>query len=288
MRHWRCILLTLVFVALTFVIAAQEDENDEPTLGINYTVNNPLPCSRAQATELYATLDGFQQQIDSLALVRDLETLGAWFSQHNDWVDENWSLSVFGFCDGLEFLLRALIAQARYRAMDRMITADVGFSLDQMFVEPRSDALELARELAEIDLAAMEENQDPEVELALNKTASGLPRCNPDRALAFYATIDGYEDQVEALLQVESWESLLGWAFNFHLWRTEAWEDIYEQPCGAALTDTFVIEATTYMAGIRLVSGLAAQAADDLTKEIGKWRAYAERDAAAIESETRD
>ena len=262
---------------------SQEVTNDEPKLSINYAVDEPIQCNRAQASAMYETLDGFQQQINSLILVKDLESLGGWFSVHNDWIGTKLTWLFSEMCDGAAYLLRALYAQARYRAMDRMIAAFTGFSLDDMFVDPRPDAMDMARELAEIDLAAMEDSQDPDIELALNRAVNGLPRCSVERALAFYATLDGFEGQVDSLLLVDSWESLLTWAFNFHLWRTDAWDDFYEQPCGDVLTHSFEIEGKTYLAGIMLVAGLEARASEELAQLIKEWRESAEQDAAVIE-----
>lgn len=288
MRIICIVVLYLTFAAFMLVPVAQEDTQVEPVLGINYTIDDPLPCTREQASKMYETLDGFQGQIKGLDLVTDLDSLADWFAESNAWVEKNWVWSYSDSCDGNDYLVRALNAHERYRILERMFGVFTGFGIDAMFVSPRADALDEARAMAEVDLAAMEESDDPDIELALNSAVNDLPRCTPERAMQFYETIDGFEGSVAKLLDVDSWDALFSWAFDFHLWRTAAWEEFYEQPCGVTVMHIYAVENKTYLAALMQGAGLEDEAAEEITQLIQDWRGYAEYDLEVIEAATDD
>ena len=278
------ILLILTLGAFTLVLVAQEDTKNEPVLGINYTIDDPRPCTREQAAKMYETLDGFQRQLKGLDLVTDLDSLADWFAEHNAWVEENWVWSYSDSCDGNAYLVRALNAHGRYRVLERMFAVFTGFGIDAMFISPRANALDEARALAAVDLAAMEEYKDSDIELALNSAVNDLPRCTAERAIQFYETIAGFEGNVAKLLEVDSWDTLFRWAFDFHLWRTAAWEEFYEQPCGVTVMHIYDVESTTYLAALMQGAGLENEAAEQMTELIQEWRGYAEYDLEVIEA----
>ena len=284
MRFIRCWILLLIVAVSVLVTVAQEDVKDDQLLIINYTVDDPLPCTRQHATTFYETLDGFQQQIDSLALVKDMDALGSWFYEHNLWIEENWAWSYANVCDGTDYLIRALHAQARYRVLERMFDAIIGFSVDDLLVTPRADTLDIARAMADIDLAAMERSADPDVALDLNSVVNDVARCSKARALEFYATIDGFEENADLLLKLDTWQTLKTWVLNFHFWRNKAWGAFYEQHCGATLMHTYHVESKIYLAGLMQMAG--AEASDMLVALIEEWRGYAEYDIEIIEAMT--
>lgn len=279
MRNTAYCLLIMTLAALAAATAAQ-DGREAPALGINFMIDAPVLCTREQATAVYETLEDFQRQINDLELVNDLDELADWFAVHNAWVEAHWAWAADDSCDGVDYLLRALHAQVRYRIMERMLAKQTGISLDQLFVDPRADAMDVAHEMAEIDLQAMEESTEADVALKLNGAVADVPRCSAERALQFYATIDGFEENVEKLLEVDSWQDWNSWAFNFHLWRIDAWGDFYEQPCGVTLMHTYNIEAQTYLAGLMIMVDI--DPSDQLSDLIQQWRAYHEYDLAVI------
>ena len=280
-RVWILILTLAVF---GFITVAQDDANNDQALFINYVIDHPTLCTREQAISFFELLDEFEQHLNDLALVRDMYTLGSWLDEHNAWVNEYWSQFNDDACDGTGYQLRALQSWARYMMLEQMFDVLTGFSIDDLLVNPPRDKWVAARALADGDLAAMERSEDPNIQLELNRVPSDFARCGTEQTLEFYATIDGFEKNADQLLELDSWESLKSWAFNFHLWRKEAWGTFFERPCGSTLALINYVDSKIYLAGMTQVAG--GDPSDLLAKTIENWRIVAVEDLAVVEAMT--
>ncbi len=237
-------------------------------LEINQTVDEMVPCSRGDAAAFYDSLDGYLELLDSLARLDDLDALGDWYADYNGWIAASWSRFTANGGTGISIMIQALEAHARHSILEQFC-GDAG--------EIHADAaLAQLRKMAVVDRAAMELNDSPEVDLEINRLARQIPRCGEDRALAYYATRDGYEKVTDALLKVDSFESLRDWLLAFQAWRNKDWGDFYARPCGAILGDMYYVESRTYLLALMHLVG------EDVNQ------AFLELNMATLEKELRD
>ncbi len=248
MRFIRCWILLLIVAVSVLVTVGQEDVKDDQKLIINNMLDDPILCTRDQATTFYASLDGFQQLLNNITLVKNTDTLLFWLNIHEQWFDETWAPSLTEGCHGAKMLINALEAVASHNLLEHMI-GDVG----------EIPAQEMMRDvwvMATADLEAIERNQYPETEMQINLIITNLPYCSNNQAIEFYETIDGYEQEMNKLALVDDWRSLGVWVGMLHKWRQEAWASFYDQPCGIRLVWMFWMEWLTYInALVRVVSG---------------------------------
>ncbi|MCY4536782.1 MAG: hypothetical protein OXE52_00985 [Chloroflexi bacterium] len=271
-RGWM-VFLTLAVVGLSVV--AQEDAEDDQKLIINNIVDNPILCTHDQATTFYESLDGFQQSLNNIALVKNTDTLQFWLNIHKQWFDETWALLLAEGCHGAKMLIYALRAVASHNLLEHMI-GDVGEI-------PAQDVMRDVRDMAVADLEAIKRTQYPESELQINLIITNLPYCSNNQAIAFYKTIDGYLQEMNKLILVDDWRSLRVWVGMLHAWRQEAWTSFYDQPCGIRLAYMFWIERLTYInALVSVVSGETPNI-DNLIRPL---RDTAAKDLAVIEAMT--
>lgn len=282
MRLIRLWILAIAAAVCGPVTAAQGDVDGDLRLTINYTLDDPTTCTREQAISAYDTLDGFHIVLEDLAVVSDIDALDSWFEGLNRHFDEKWMRALEKPCNGAFYLLQLLESQIQYEVLERMIIAFTGNSVDALLVNPRMDASVVALTMAATDLAALKENEDEYVTLELNRAVYDLPRCTPERAIEFYATIDEYAVQMDQLLGLDSWQDMKTWVMNFHFWRLEAWETFYQEPCGVTPTDMYRIESKTYLYALGQMVGLDVTEVVD--KLINDYRGYGESDLEIIES----
>lgn len=206
---------------------------------INSSVDDLKLCTREQATAFYASLDGYFALHDSLTQVADLDELGDWFEEYNNWKGANWSQASENIGTGISMMIQALNAHMYHSVIEQFVGEVAEIPVDKAVAD--------LRKMAVVDQAAMELNDGPDVALELNRIVSQIPRCDEDCALEYYGTRDGYELAAGALLRVESWQALREGLIAFHAWRNKAWGDYYKSPCGRILGDMYYVESRTYL-----------------------------------------
>ena len=206
---------------------------------INSTVDDLVLCTREQATAFYASLEGYFALHDRLMQVGDLDELGDWFADYNDWKGAHWTEDAATVGTGISLMIQALNAHM-YHSIIEQFVGDV-------LEIPADKAVADLSKMAVVDQAAMALNDSPDVELELNRIVSQIPRCDEDRALEYYGTRAGYEMATDPLRKVDSWPTLREWLLTFHQWRQETWGEFYARSCGDILGDMFYVESRTYL-----------------------------------------
>ena len=248
--------------------------NVQRKLSINSPIADPRPCTREQATRLYRTLSGFQQQMAALSAVKDLEQLEAWFSGYNNWTDANWGPVYANLCDGTALFARALRAVSTWRVLSTVTNISGQI--------PAEATMEILSNLSAAEPGVMDQGTSPYVWLLVNRITREMPLCNESRTEAFYGTADQYEKQARALMDVDSYESLQDWVFAFHEWREDAWGVYYDNPCGQVLEKIYYLESRIYLAASMQYNEYASGAAKVLTNAINEWRSQAAQDMAIV------
>lgn len=243
----RRLLQVLTAIHRAYESRAEGRELDNLPLQINETVDDMQTSTREQASALYASLEGCDELLESLADVTDLDELGDWYADYNGWRDEAWAPLSGEVGTGVSIMMQALDAHMRHRVLAHMVGVVGEIPADLAVKELRS--------VAETDLAAMEASDNPRISLAINRFAAAIPRCKHQRALAYYETRAGYEQITDALLRVDSGEALAEWLVDFHKWRVKAWGQFYRRPCGVTLGDMFYVESRTYLAALMHIIG---------------------------------
>ncbi len=224
---------------------------------------------------LYRSLDGFQRQIAKLSSVKDDEQLADWFAGYNGWTEKKWGPVYANMCDGTSFFTRALRATAMWAVLQR-VTHIQGTI--------RADAtMEYLLPLMEFDMAAMEQDISPNLKLQLNRIVRDLPLCSEARTVAFYATIDKYQEKSRALLDADSYESLQAWVMSLSEWLETTWGEFYDEPCGLILEQIFHLQARLYLAACMQYNEHSSGASKVMNRAIAEWRSQADSDLAIID-----
>lgn len=284
MRYLHIPLLMLILVMHSAVAAAQEDAADDVALFINYAIDEPTVCSVDQASAFYQTLDGFQQFLDDIGLMDNLEDLSNdWLEEYYEWILENWKPFMDVQCGGTQQLMVMLRAKLKYKLVEE------GFG--EISEIPADEAMAVARNLAEMDLQVIESSDGSDMALELNRMVADLPRCSAEQALEFYGAIDEYTQMTKDLrptgalgdIDADELESaLFNWLAEFDSWRQEAWSAYYERPCGATQVLLYHLEARTYLAV--MLRGAGLDTSPMLTELIQQWRSVEDYDRSLINS----
>lgn len=243
----RRLLQVLTAIHRAYESWARERELDKLKLQINETVDELKMSTREQAQALYASLEGCDELLDSLGDVTDMDELGDWFADYNDWREATWAPISGVLGAGVSIMRQALEAHVLHRVLGRVAGVSGEIAADWTVSQLRA--------MAETDLEALQSGDSPIRELAINRFAAAFPRCKYQRALAYYETRPGYEQITDALLRVNTREELADWLLSFHEWREEAWGQFYEQPCGVTLGDMYYVESRTYLAALMHING---------------------------------
>ncbi len=248
--------------------------NVQRRLYINSPIADPKPCTREQAAMLYRSLDGFQQQMEALESVNDDGQLADWFAGFNGWTEENWGPVYANMCDGTSFFTRALRASAMWAVLQQV--TNIRGTI-------RADAtMEVLSPLADYDMSAMYADISPNLKLQLNRYVRDQPLCSETRTVAFYATIDSFEEKSRALLDVESYESLQAWVMSLSEWLENTWGEFYDNPCGLVFEQLFHLQSRLYLAACMQYNENTYGASKILTKLVNDWRGQAASDLAII------
>ena len=242
----------------------QGDVDIQRKLFINYAVVDPKLCTSQEASAFYGSLDGFQQLIDDLKKIEDIEDYETWFASLNEWTRTNWAQFIDDPCDGMAFLIYGLNALIRHFAIEALTGR-----VEQI---PAYSVLDVAQSMAETDFAAIKNNEAPEITLEINRVVADLPLCSEARATQFHRTIDGFQAMTKAMLETDWGPSLKEWLQSFHGWRREAWGTFYERPCGVTLSRMYELESKIYLAALMHVSGIEqADQVSGLSKATEEW-----------------
>ena len=219
--------------------ASEAVAGGEKKLLINSKVDGLVLCTREQATAFYASLEGYFTLHDRLTQVDDLDDLGDWFAEYNDWQDANWTHDAATVGTGISLMIQALNAHMNHSVIEQFVGEVTDIPADKAVAD--------LSKMAVVDQATMALNDSPNVELELNRIVTQIPRCDEDRALEYYATLAGYEMATDPLRKVDSWPALREWLLTFHQWRQATWGDFYARSCGDILGDMFYVESRTYL-----------------------------------------
>lgn len=269
---WMFIVALLRTAPLTW---AQDGIND---LYINYALDHAILCTREEARWFYDALDGYFQLIDSIAQVKNSDTLLHWLRAFDQWDYDNWGPSHGDTCFGLGYLEPALMTAATFSVLEQL-TGDIGEI-------PAQNSLRSVKEMAIFDQLAMDQLEVPISVLRINLVLKDLPHCSREQAIAFYDTIDGFQNQMDKLSPVDDWISLRVRFQLFHIWRRKAWAPFYEQPCGSILSLFNLLEFTAYRAALFKLT--ASEPSSELQRLVRFLRLIAAEDMATIEARARE
>ncbi len=243
----RRLLQVLTAIHRAYESWAQRRELDNLKLQINESVDELKMSAREQSKALYDSLEGCDELLDSLADVADMDELGDWFADYNDWRVTTWAPVSGELGAGVAIMRQALAAHVLHRVLAHVAGVKGEIAADWTVSQLRA--------MAETDLEVLESGDSPIRELAINRFATAIPRCEYRRALAYYETRPGYEQITDALLRVNTRDELADWLISFHEWREKAWGQFYQRPCGVTLGDMYYVESRTYLAALMHING---------------------------------
>lgn len=210
----------LLLLAWTPLLKAQDDDFLQ-RLYINDPFDEPGLCTIEQAREFYATLDEFEQLLDRVADLEDELAVVEWAFELSYWYQEA-EVDCYG---GIVETTRL-----EHDGYERLL--DHWSDLEAL---SEQDALTRAREMAAADFEAIAGDEIPESHLALNRAYTKRSLCNGSQAAEFYSTLKNYEDIALSADAIHSLSTLREWATAFRAWRSEAWGQFTDEPCGATL-----------------------------------------------------
>ncbi len=267
--------LIIVLLRTAPITRAQSGIKD---LHINYALDQAILCTREEAKWFYGTLDGLFQQVDNSARVTDSDSLLLWLRAFDQWDKENWGSSHGDTCFGVAYLEPALMTAAMFNVLEQL-TGDIGEIPAQL-------TFQSVQEMAIFDQLALDQPEVPISVLRINLALRDLPHCSGEQAMAFYDTIDGYQNQMDKLSLVDDRISLRVRFQLFQIWRRKAWASFYERPCGSILSLINLLEFTAYRAALFKLT--VSQPAGELQGLVRFVRNIAVEDTAAIEAHARE
>lgn len=221
-------------------------------------------------------MDEYEQLLDRVADLEEEQAVVEWAFELSDWYQESEADCYGGIVkttrlehDGYERLLE------HWSGLEAL---------------SERDALTRAIEMAAADLEAIAGDETPESQLALNRAYTERRLCDAAQTIAFYETLEDYKDITLSADAIHNLSTLREWAAAFRAWRSEAWGQLTDEPCGATLFftafyGTFAYSVAMNQLGIygetvleffaEFMQGMEANAADDLRfieVKTGGWK----------------
>lgn len=150
---------------------------------------------------------------------------------------------------------------------------------------PAQNTLQIVQEMAIVDQLAIDQPQVPISDLRINLAQKDLRHCSGEQAIAFYDTIDDFQNQTDKLLRVNDWIPLSLRFPLFQIWQQKAWAPFYEQPCGSILSLINVLEFIAYRAALFKLT--ASEPPGELQRLIRFLRNIGAADKSTIEAHPR-
>ena len=245
---------------------------------INYALEQARQCTREEAKWFYDTLDSFFQQIKDIDRIKDTVAPLHWLKAFELWEYEHWGPTSGGSCFGVAYLEPALMTAAMSSALEQL-TGDMGEI-------PAKNTLQIVQEMAIFDQLAIDQPEFPISDLRINLAQKDLRHCSGEQAMAFYDTIEDYQNQAGKLLLVNDWMPLRLRFQLFQIWRRKTWAPFHEQPCGSILSLINILEFTAYRAALFKLT--VSQPPEELQGLIRFARNIGAADRSAIEAYARE